>query len=92
MNIDYQIIEELFRAYDFEDLISAGAPDNEYEPEVERICSALQAMPREQATTQILETLFEDVWRHMFGTTDEGIVRRRPDFTELAEKVMHLFG
>jgi hypothetical protein len=37
MKVDYESIEELFRVQDIEGLISSGAPDDEYQPEVERI-------------------------------------------------------
>jgi hypothetical protein len=92
MKVDFESIDELFRIQDIEGLISGGAPDDEYEPEVERIFTALEALPREQATLPALVGLFEGVWKQMFGATDEKIARRRPHFEEIAEKVIQYFG
>jgi hypothetical protein len=93
MNVDYESIDELFRMYDVEGLISSGAPDDEYEPEVERIFAALEALPRERATTTTLIEMFEEVWKQMFSVTEEEeMAKRRPDFEQIAEKVMQYFG
>jgi hypothetical protein len=92
MNVDYESIDELFRIQDIEGLISSGAPEDEYEPEVERIFTALEALPREQATRPALVGLFEGVWKQMFGATEEKVASRRPDFEEIAEKVIQYFG
>jgi hypothetical protein len=37
MNVDYNALDELFRLQDIEGLIALGVPDDEYEPEVEKI-------------------------------------------------------
>jgi len=47
MNVDSAAIEELFRLHYIESLISSGAPEDEYDPEAERIVAALEALPRE---------------------------------------------
>ena len=92
MNIDYAAIDELFRLHDIDGLIASGAPEDEYEPEVDRIFLALEALPREQATVPALVNIFEGVWKQMFGETGASIVRRRPDFEEIAQKVIQFFG
>jgi hypothetical protein len=91
MNVDHAAINELFRVQDIDGLISSGAPEDEYEPEVEKIIAALEALPPERATVQALVVLFEEVWKQMCGGTEERIVRRRWDFEEIAEKVVKYF-
>jgi len=92
MNVDYTAIDELFRLHDIDGLIASGAPDDEYEPEVDRIFLALEALPREQATVATLTDIFERVWKQMFGATEQSIARRRPDFEDIARKLMNYFG
>ena len=92
MNIDYGAIDELFRLHDVEGLISSGAPDDEYELEVQRIVAALEDLPREQASIPAIANIFETVWTQMFGGTVEQMRRRRFEFDEIAEKVMRFFG
>ena len=92
MNVDYDSLDELFRMQDIEGLIASGAPDDEYEPEVERIFAALEALPRAEATVSRLVDIFCDVYRQMFGWSEEQMRRRCPDFEEIAEKVIKYFG
>jgi hypothetical protein len=92
MNIDYESLDELFRIQDIEGLIASGAPDDEYEPEVERIFAALEALPRDEATVPKLVSIFDDVYKQMFGWSDDDMKRRYPDFEDIAEKVMKYFG
>lgn len=91
MTVDYEAISELFRLHDIEGLISSGAPDDEYEPEVERIVAALENLPREQASVTAIADIFAGVWAQMFGLSEEEIRRRYFDFDEIAEKVMRIF-
>ena len=92
MNVDYDALDELFRIQDIEGLIALGVPDNENEPEVEKIFAALEALPREEATVPKLVEVFEGVYKQMFGWSDEDMRRRRPHFEEIAMKVMSYFG
>jgi hypothetical protein len=92
MNVDYDALDEIFRIQDIEGLIALGVPDNEYEPEVEKIFVALEALPREEATVPKLVEVFEGVYKQMFGWSDEDMRRRRPHFEEIAIKVMSYFG
>jgi hypothetical protein len=91
MKVDYEAISELFRLHDIEGLISSGAPDDEYEPEVERIVSALENLSREQASATAIADIFAAVWRQMFGGSEEQMQKRRFDFDEIAEEVMRFF-
>jgi hypothetical protein len=92
MNVDYDALDEIFRIQDIEGLIALGVPDNEYEPKVEKIFAALEALPREEATVPKLVEVFEGVYKQMFGWSDEDMRRRRPHFEEIAIKVMSYFG
>ena len=92
MNVDYDALDELFRIQDIEGLIALGTPDDEYEPEVEKIFAALEALPREDATVPKLVEVFEGAYKQMFGWSDEEMRRRRPHFEEIAIKVMSYFG
>jgi hypothetical protein len=88
MKVDYAAISELFRLHDIDGLISSGAPDDEYEPEVERIVTALENLSREQASVTAIADIFATVWAQMCGGSEEQMRRRRFDFDEIAEKVM----
>jgi hypothetical protein len=88
MKVDYAAISELFRLHDIDGLISSGAPDDEYEPEVERIVTTLENLSREQASVTAIADIFAAVWAQMFGGSEEQMRRRRFDFDEIAEKVM----
>jgi hypothetical protein len=92
MNVDYDSLNEIFRTQDFLDLIAVGAPENEYEREVEDILDALESLPREEATVSRLVSIFEDVYRLRFNWSDEQMRRVRPDFEDIAHKVMNYFG
>jgi len=50
MNVDSDSLNEIFRTQDFLGLITVGAPESEYEREVEDILVALDGLPREEAT------------------------------------------
>jgi hypothetical protein len=91
MNVDHEAISQLFRLHDIEGLISSGAPEDEYEPEVERIVAALENLSREQATAAAVVDIFGTVWAKMFGLSEEQVRSRRFDFDEIAEKVMRFF-
>jgi hypothetical protein len=91
MNVDYEAVSELFRLHDIEGLISSGAPEDEYKPEVERIVAALENVSREQASVTAIADVFQEVWAQMFGLSEEQMRRRRFDFDEIAEKVMQFF-
>ena len=91
MKVDYGAISELFRLHDIDGLISSGAPDDEYEPEVERIVMALEHLSREEASVRAIAEIFAAVWAQMFGGSEEQMRRRRFEFDEIAEKVMRYF-
>jgi hypothetical protein len=93
MKVDYAAISELFRLHDIDGLISSGAPDDEYESEVERIVTALENLSREQASVTAIADIFAAVavWAQMCGGSEEQMRRRRFDFDEIAEKVMRFF-
>jgi hypothetical protein len=84
-------MNELLRTYDLEGLISSGAPDDEYEPEVEHIMEELEKIPSGQATKDMIVAIFEDVWKRMFGATESRLQRIRPEFSEIADKLLTYF-
>ena len=88
MKVDYAAISERFRLHDIDGLISSGAPDDEYEPEVERIVTALENLSHEQACVTAIADIIAAVWTQMCGGSEEQMRRRRFDFDEIAEKVM----
>jgi hypothetical protein len=92
MNVDSDSLNEIFRTQDFLGLITVGAPESEYEREVEDILVALDRLPREDATVPGLVSIFEDVYRSRFRWSDEQMLRVRPDFEDIAQKVMNYFG
>lgn len=91
MNVDSAAISELFRQSDIDGLIASGAPEDEYEPEVDRIVAALEDLPHEEASVTAIADIFADVWAQMFGGSEERMNRRRVDFDEIAEKVMRFW-
>jgi hypothetical protein len=91
MKVDYEAISEIFRLYDIDGLISSGAPDDEYEPEVERIVLELEKLSRQQASAPIIAGIIAAVWEQMIAGSEEQMQRRRFGFDEIAEKVMRFF-
>ena len=90
---DLESIQDLVRAADIEGLIQIhGAPADEYEREVEDVLVALDGLPREEATVPRLVSIFENVYRSRFKWSDEQMRRVRPDFEDIAHKVMNYFG
>jgi hypothetical protein len=67
MKVDYEAISELFRLHDIDGLISSGAPDDEYEPEVERIVLELEKLSREQTSVPAIADIIAAVWEQMCG-------------------------
>jgi hypothetical protein len=92
MNVDSDALNEIFRMQDFLGLIAMGMPDNEYEEQVEDLFGALESLPREEAIESRLVAIFEDVYRSRFKWSDEQMRRVRPDFAEIASKVVKYFG
>jgi hypothetical protein len=92
MNVDYDSLNEIFRMQDFLGLIAMGVPEEEYEEQVEDIFVALERLPREEATAARLVGIFEDVYRLKLKWPEEQMRRVRPDFEEIAQKVMNHFG
>jgi hypothetical protein len=92
MKVDYAAIDELFRLYDIDGLISSGAPEDEYDLEVEPIVAALEMLPQELASVTSVANIFEVVWTQMCGGSEEQKKRRRFDFQEIAERVVQYFG
>jgi hypothetical protein len=91
MDIDYAAISKLFRRADIDGLIASGAPDDEYEPEVDRIAAAIEDLPRDQASVAAIAEIFATVWAQMCGGSQEQMKRRRVEFDEIAEKVMRFW-
>jgi hypothetical protein len=91
MNVDYNSLNEIFRTQDFLGLIAVGAPETEYKREVEDIWDALESLPREEATVSRFVGIFEDIYRLRFNWSDEQMRRVRPDFEDVAHKVMNYF-
>jgi hypothetical protein len=92
MNVDYESLNELFRRQDFLGLIAMGVPENEYEAQVHDILTVIDTLPHEEASIPRLVGIFEDVYRAKFGWDYTQMRRVRPDFEDIAQKVMNYFG
>ena len=91
MNVDFESLDELFRLSDLEGLIAAGAPQDEYQPEVELIALALDEIPTGEASKEQIVQIFSDVWKKMFSTSEPGLAARKQGFEEIAEKLLTYF-
>ena len=88
MIIDDESLQELFTTTDPEGLIAAGAPADEYEPEMEQLTATLAVIPSgETSRTKILDTL-DDIWRRDFAATEERLAHCRPAFESIADQLL----
>jgi hypothetical protein len=88
MTVDWESLDELLRVQDVEGLIAAGAPGDEYEPEIEELLARLEEIPPGTASQVKIVSIFEDVWRQKFSATEQMLDQRRPHFVEIADKLL----
>ena len=88
MTVDQESVEELFTTHDIEGLIAAGAPADEYEPEMEQLIEALAAIPTGQATQSRIIAILDEIWRKDFSATEERLAHLRPAFESLANTLL----
>lgn len=74
-NPSKQIIREMLREWDPEGLIDLGAPEDEYEPEAERVSSRLENI---ESTSDMIE-LLRGTFSHMFGREYSGDEGQEPE-------------
>jgi hypothetical protein len=88
MTVDQESIEELFTTTDLEGLIAAGAPADEYEPEIEQLIEALARIPTGEASQSKIVDLLNEIWRKDFAATEDRLESLRPGFESLANTLL----
>ena len=91
MTIDRASLEELVQNADIEGFLAQGAPADEYDLEVDSLLRRIHGIAPGVATPTTLIALFEDVWREAFSLSEEEIMKRRPAFEEITDKILHFF-
>ena len=92
MRIDLESVNDLTTEADVEGFIADGAPADEYECEVEDVFAALSALPAERATKEAIVAIYERVWAANFSLSDAELLKRRPAFEGIVERILHHFG
>jgi hypothetical protein len=88
MTVDEESMEELFATHDVEGLIAAGAPKDEYEPEMEELIDALAEIPVGMASKSKIVEILEGIWRNDFGATESHLELCRPKFESMADQLL----
>lgn len=83
----YEKLDQALREEDIEDLISSGAPADEYSYEAEVAAKILASMEDNLNVESIISAI-SDVWVQMFNRSPEEIEMRMPAFRNIAQKVM----
>lgn len=92
MTIDLESVNDLITEADIEGFIADGAPADEYESEVEEIFAALVELPAEDATKDEIVAIFDGVWKKNFSLPDTELLKRRPAFEKVVDRILHHFG
>ncbi len=88
MTIDRESLQELFATHDPEGLLAAGAPADEYDPEMEQLTAALAALPPGDTTHALILNHLNAIWHKDFAATDAHLARCRPAFDSIAAKLL----
>ncbi len=88
MKISIQKIEAALAAEDIEDLISGGAPTDEYASEAKLIARAVEEMKGDLLTEQNLVAVLSLIWKKSFGRTDKEIEERLPSFRHISQNLL----
>ena len=88
MTIDQESLQELFTTHDPEGLIAAGAPADEYEPEMEQLTAALAAIPPGHTTKAVILGHLTAIWREDFSATEAHLARCQPAFEAIADTLL----
>lgn len=90
---DLPSIQELVRTADPEGLIAThGAPQDEYEPEENKLLAAIQHLPTAELVTANILPPLEQIWRQAFNLSSEELAGRRPALLSLAKEIERFFG
>ena len=80
-------VKRIIDSADLEGLLSLGCPEDEYDPEIDRITARIIGRP--SLSAQAIEDVIYDVWNEMFGPLIE---RRksayRKDFRSIAAALL----
>ena len=90
--IDLESVQDLVRAADIEGLIADGAPADEYDPEEQKLFSALSSFVSTQFTKANILPIIVDIWRKSFSLDDAGLSERLNAMDNLAAQITHFFG
>jgi hypothetical protein len=91
MNVDLESVDELIRTQDVEGFIAEGAPEDEYEGEIEAVYERLRALPVEEASRERLMAVLEEVWARSFSLSAAELKEREGAFGEIVGKIRHFF-
>jgi hypothetical protein len=86
----YELIRDLLRTEDIEDLIALGSPDDEYDTEARMIAEDVRTAEWKQddpLTHDQVRDIVVRVWMKMFGISDEDAKKRMSQFDSIAARI-----
>jgi len=90
--LDMESVQDLVRAADIEGFIADGDPADEYDPEEQKIFSALLPLTSAQFTKANVLPVIVDIWRASFSLDDADLSERLHAMDSLAGQFVHFFG
>jgi len=88
MKIPTEKIESILVSEDIEDLISGGAPTDEYAGEAKEIAQALEKLRPDQFTEENIVAIISLVWKKSFNRSAEEIRARLSAFKHIAHSLL----
>jgi hypothetical protein len=85
MKISYEKLKNLVQESDIENLISSGAPSDEYASEVDDIYNTLLSL--QDSKTDSVIAVISTIWARSFDLQLEDINLRLPAFTKIAKNL-----
>jgi hypothetical protein len=83
---------ELLQPEDIEGLISMGAPGDEYDSEAQMITDRIEVAkalsPNGRISRQHVFGIVVNVWREMFGLSEDGLQLRSEAFQDIALRIV----
>ena len=91
MRITLEQINEILASQDIEGLIEAGAPDDEYSGEAQKIYDILSLAKEDELNIQPLVLILNHLWQRSFNLTRQDMINRSEAITALAESIFRTY-
>jgi hypothetical protein len=85
-------VQDMVRAADIEGFIADGDPADEYDPEEQKLFSAMSSWPSSTFTKANVLPVIVEIWRRSFSLDDADLSERLNAMDGLAAQIVHFFG